>query len=868
MKLRHALYIPLILLFGVAALYQVRATRGSLQALLHPAEKIQLPVSIDGTSPLIEQVDEETGNRRQYHVMAVNGVPYTGRAVVSEATKGLGPGDEVAFTVRPTEGAGEATTLHVKLSGASKPNFVDWLVASVLSNAGPTLCLLLGFWVAGIRVRDPMAWLLLALMLSFAHVLLSFEQLEWHGWQLYLASGFHVLFGSTIAIWMLLFGIYFPERSPFDVRWPWAKWVLIVPLALFTLANVVIEEGAQRNFAAVASLDELIRPFRIAERLIGMAAFSGFFAGLGAKVSMAATPDARRRLRLLMAGAEISLGPLFLVALYSLVRGKQIFEGVPPILGIPTVLLLFLFPVTMAYVIVVHRALDLRVVVRLGVRYALARNGVLILRLAIIGVIIFFMAGLITGSNSSPVRISLVVGAGITVIVTLGKLVDRLLGWTDRRFFREAYNAERILTELSENVRTMVETQPLLETVSSRISESLHVPRVAVFLQRADEYVPAHALGYAEAPDVSFRRDAAVVEQMHAGREPLSVYLDDQDSWVYRTAGIDDEERAALGRLGTQLLLPISVKQNLPGFISLGVKQSEEPYSSNDLRLLATVANQTGLALENSQLTAAIAQEVAQRERMNREVEIAKEVQERLFPQELPRVDGLDYCGACRPALGVGGDYYDFLALPGGKLGIAIGDVSGKGIPAALLMASLQASLRGQTINGAEDLSLVMSNINRLVFDASPTNRYATFFYAQYDPVTRQLAYVNAGHNPPVVLRKQDHGWQTMRLEAGGAVIGLLPGIPYQQTTLTMEPGDTFLGFTDGISEAMNTAEEEWGEDQLVATTKSCDGMSAAKILQRIVSAADGFAGDAKQHDDMTLIIVRVLGNSTPLVEP
>jgi sigma-B regulation protein RsbU (phosphoserine phosphatase) len=151
-------------------------------------------------------------------------------------------------------------------------------------------------------------------------------------------------------------------------------------------------------------------------------------------------------------------------------------------------------------------------------------------------------------------------------------------------------------------------------------------------------------------------------------------------------------------------------------------------WNSDDLRMLKSVAVQTGLALENAQLMAAITEEVALRERLHREVEIAREVQERLFPQRLPLIEGLDYSGACRPAQGVGGDYYDFLALPGGRLGVAIGDVSGKGISAALLMASLEASLRAEAARASEYLPDLVSNVNRLIYGASDSNRYATFF--------------------------------------------------------------------------------------------------------------------------------------------
>ena len=272
-------------------------------------------------------------------------------------------------------------------------------------------------------------------------------------------------------------------------------------------------------------------------------------------------------------------------------------------------------------------------------------------------------------------------------------------------------------------------------------------------------------------------------------------------------------------------------------------------------------AAQTALAQEVARLTTAIGREMAQRERLNRELEIAREVQEHLFPQRLPPVPGLDYCGRCRPAREVGGDYYDFLELPEGRLGIAIGDVSGKGVGAALMMASLEASLRGQASLG-HDLAELMKRVNSLVYQASSANRYATLFYAEYDPRSRQLSYVNAGHNPPVILRKSADksaaACQVFRLETGGPVIGLLREC-YQQESFALERGDLVVLFTDGISESMNARDEEWGEDRLVEFAKTCHGLPACEAMTRILAAAEAFAAGASQHDDMTLVVLRIL---------
>jgi phosphoserine phosphatase RsbU/P len=270
-----------------------------------------------------------------------------------------------------------------------------------------------------------------------------------------------------------------------------------------------------------------------------------------------------------------------------------------------------------------------------------------------------------------------------------------------------------------------------------------------------------------------------------------------------------------------------------------------------------TSAAQTALALEVARLTTAIGREMAQRERLNRELEIAREVQEHLFPQVFPAVPGLDYCGRCRPAREVGGDYYDFLELPEARLGIAIGDVSGKGIGAALMMASLEASLRGQVSVG-HDLAELMKRVNSLVYEASSANRYATLFYAEFDPRRRQLSYVNAGHNPPAVLRKSAAACQAFRLETGGPVIGLLRQC-YQQGSFLLEPGDLVVLFTDGVSESMNTRGEEWGEARLIEFAQTCHGLPAFEAMTRILAAAESFAAGAPQHDDMTLMVLRVL---------
>jgi len=289
----------------------------------------------------------------------------------------------------------------------------------------------------------------------------------------------------------------------------------------------------------------------------------------------------------------------------------------------------------------------------------------------------------------------------------------------------------------------------------------------------------------------------------------------------------------------------------------------------------------SGILVNVYKLIPTLAEEAVSRAKLEREFEIARAVQERLFPQAFPKVAGVEIAAHCRPAQAVGGDYYDLIDIRDGsvaeagragenisssgttahgcnRLGIAIGDISGKGMSAALLMASLHASLRGQVLSGAGDLGTKMANVNRLLYDASESNRYATLFYAELDCASRTLHYVNGGHNPPAVLRKEDGAWRVFRLGDGGPVIGLLAGAAYKEQTLHLLPGDILLAFTDGISEAMNASEDEWGETRMIAEAQANGDVNAEELLQRLFRAADAFAAGALQHDDMTIVVLRL----------
>jgi len=257
--------------------------------------------------------------------------------------------------------------------------------------------------------------------------------------------------------------------------------------------------------------------------------------------------------------------------------------------------------------------------------------------------------------------------------------------------------------------------------------------------------------------------------------------------------------------------------------------------------------------------------ESEERSRLQSELEIAKEVQNQLFPRTVPRVPGLEVYGVCKPARVVSGDYYDFLDLGENRLGLVLGDVAGKGISAALLMASIQSSLRTQTSNGflpgragagrRFSTSEIVTRLNRQLFDSTSVEKYATFFCSVYDGNTRKLTYTNAGHLPPVVFR----GSEMQRLEKGGTVVGLFSPVTYEEGEIELRPGDMLLAFSDGITEPANVYDEEFGEERLLKVARRALLSPPVVLVEEIYRSVNEWTGSPELQDDMTLLVAKAV---------
>jgi len=801
--------------------------------------------------PVVGQVRDSAkraGIRPGDRLFRINNLPVTAHATLDRAVANAQAGDTMTLEVESPNGPRIVTLtldLRNRQGDAQLTLFFQYFCL--------VFCIALSFLVAFLRPLDRRAWILLALLNAFPH-LFRFTYIPFFDAPRFLNYALHLPAPAIWSMCMLLLGMHFPET------YPWPRWLtrimytLAAIVAMLGLLTAILQYAVRENTTLFKAMLPYVRFLQGPANLMAFLSVTWYFVSITRHWRRATAPDTRRKLALLHIGSTVAFLPSCLATIRAMILQKPLTYGLPPLLTVSILGMMALFPLTLAYIVIVHRALDLRMVLRTGLKYALAQRGVRILQ-ALVTIGAFLYAFSIAEHRTNTPQKLILVSSAFLFAVILQALAQRLMAWVDRRFFRQAYNSEQILSDLSDEVRTILDRDHLLETVCRRISESLHVPRIAFLLRNGHAYAPAFALGYNETPTAEFSPEDPVATRLKQSGTPQTLYFDDPQSWVNRDLEAHPD-RSRLAALDAQVLLPLELRDNLEGFVALGPKLSDEPYSRTDLSLLRSVAAQTGLAIENSRLTATVAAEAAQRERLNRELEIARDVQHRLFPQKRPEIEGIQYAGMCRPALSVGGDYYDYMALSEGRLCLAVGDVSGKGIPAAILMAVLQTSVRGQAMVMNPDLSALIANVNLLVDESSAKGHFATLFYAQYNPSLKRLRYVNAGHNPPFLIRA-DGSHEV--LKSTGVAIGWTKRAVFREAQVHLNSGDTLFLYTDGFTEAMNHSSEEFGEERLLQIALQCRPLHPEAILPAVLHTVDRFTAGAPQNDDMTMIVLKVL---------
>jgi len=843
----HPFLLALALIFAASTLLYAVLWMAAVRQVPSVELGFDDPYLASGHAMLVRSVAPDSPAERAGvlpgdRVIAINGHAIRSANFQTMVWRQHKPGDAVQLTIRRP---GQSAPLVV--IGVFRPRLSGRLTEYVFEEVRdlyPVPFVVVGLAVLFLRLTDPKAWLLALLFASFLQAPGQAEEIVAMAPMLGpFALAFKALFQGMLGPLFYFFFAVFPTQSPLDRLMPWLKWVALVLGFFFGLPG--LRTG---NMQMPLVISNLLGP-GISQKIVLIHVYGFITLGLTSlAVNFYSTrdPESRRKLRVILWGAVVGVGPPVIE------RAAEDFGGFGPRswLNTLTVLVLAIFPLSLAYAVVKHRVLEIPVLLKRSARYLLVQRGfTVLLALLSIGLTFLFASffalhfeRLIEAAQSSGIALGVVFGSAL---LWGGSQVHKhVSGRIDRAFFRSAYDARVILEDLAENIRRTTGRAEIAELLQQHLVQALRPSFLVIYFEASGHQLIA-ASGSVPQELSEISTETPLLAELAEHGQPWDFPSPDQDGAA--TA-------SALAVLHPDCLVPmLGRRAGLVGLLVLGRRLSDEPYSREDKRLLASVASQAATALENIRLAEEIAERMEAERRAAFEMEIAKEVQTRLLPQAPVRLKTLDCAAQCIQARSVGGDYYDFLDLGSQHVGLVLADVSGKGVHAALLVANLQAHLRSQSSIAPEDPARLLQVVNRMIWKSTSPEHYATLFYALYDDSTRRLKYVNCGHNPPILMHRDG---SVERLKATATVIGLFERWECTVREVQLADGDVLVIFSDGVTEAERSEDEEFGEERLIEELRATRHLPSSEIVSSILNSVQQFSAGA-QSDDLTLLIAR-----------
>jgi serine phosphatase RsbU (regulator of sigma subunit) len=478
-------------------------------------------------------------------------------------------------------------------------------------------------------------------------------------------------------------------------------------------------------------------------------------------------------------------------------------------------------PISFAVAILKYRLMNIDVIIRKTVVYAVLSGAIAIIYLGLVGGLGSFLVYAFGLENQT----TMIIGSTLVVALLFVPLRSKLQRIVDRTLFRHKYQYPEALKAISAEARTATDANEFLALAAEQLQRALQNRAVVIFAERQDEYVAVAKVGVADSLLGRLRVPASIAAALDRPFDP-------------RRRTLDEQSTAALGRVEASLIVPAGTR----AFIAAAPKLSNGEYDVEDIDFFRSAAEQLETGIDRIRMQAEEA-----------DFEQARQIQQTLLPREMPRVAGLEVSGIWQPARTMGGDYYDLIELQETELAVCIGDVAGKGMPAALLMSGLQAAVRASASSSPRDLC---ERVRRVVVSSLSGGRFVTFFYATVDTAAMKLRWCNAGHNAPILARADG---SVVRLAEGGPAFSrLFKGARYEERELELGKGDRLVLFTDGVSEAADGAGEQFGETRIEELVTDCRDLSAGELQRTIFDAASSFSG-GELEDDLTLVVVRLI---------
>jgi len=542
-------------------------------------------------------------------------------------------------------------------------------------------------------------------------------------------------------------------------------------------------------------------------------------------------PQVRKQVGLVLWGIRASVG---LYAIAFIFPHLHLISPSPTAVIILTVSALLIGAGSIGWAIIRYQFLNIRFMIRRGLIVSLTFGILIGLYLLIYSQGRRLIHGLF--GIDLPVMEVLFIILSLLGFQPLLSAVERFL---EKIFVKDQGDYRHMLRHLTREIMTTLDLDALRTKLTGTMERALSLERVVLLLPGPGDLFRVQL----DSKQWALRFQPGTVDILIRNNGPIRF-----DDLALRATADTDLDR--LQALNPHWILPLCYRDRLNGILLLGEKITHTVLSGEDLTVLSVMANQAAIAIEN----AALYKETLEKQRMQEELHFAKEIQRHLLPPRCIEDTHLELCGYNLPSKEVGGDYYDFITLSDEKIGIAIGDISGKGVPAAILMSNLQAALR-LCATADTPTDQVMRRINAHIAETTSADRFATFFYSIFDRSVSQWTFTNAGHNYPLLIRQ---GEAPRWLKTSNIIIGVRPDFPYTTFQQDLQAGDLVVLYTDGVSEAVDGTGEQFGDARLMDTVQQVSDRPAQAVMDHILETATEFTHGHLQADDLTLVIFKV----------
>ncbi len=659
---------------------------------------------------------------------------------------------------------------------------------------------------------------------------------------------------------LILFAMVFPVEQSFVARHPRSKYLIFVPHVFHViLATFFYNPSRIMSWLTVENPPETLRwifePLALGTKLLGaiLGSMIRFHLEFFAVVNLVyvliaslllyqgyrAVTDKRLKTQtsIVIWGIRTAVG-LYIVAF--ILPALGVFDFGENFQKTVSMISLLTGAGSIVYSIIRYQFLDIRLIVRQSLVYTVT-SGVLV------GLYMLVISQLGKITRSILGRDAPIIDVAFIIIALI--FFQPIMNWFDnliKRFFiRDKADFRNITEQISAHLTSVFELDLLKSNVTRILKNQMLVEDVWFCLRDST----TGSFSFAASDDsqsqlLQLGSEDQLLEHLRQHQKPVPIedlgdaIPEESECWKY------------IRNTRCRLIVPLHDSKGTLGFIGLAPKVSGFSYNYEDMTTLNILGNQLTTALTNVWLY----QESLEKQRLEKEMTLARQIQNDLLPKALPCSDRFEFAAFTEPARHVGGDYYDFLNTARNTIGVVVADASGKGMPAALMISQLQATLRSE-VRHDRSLSEIIANANYLIATSSSPEKFVTLFYAELDSETLKLSYCNAGHNYPFVIHKDG---KIEYLETGGLLVGAFESAKYEYDTFQLSPGDLVFFYTDGLNEAHDKKDEEYGEVRLVEFVKKSKSLSPQKLTESVISEVRGFSKGRSAEDDMTVVVLKI----------